>query len=275
MKLPDAALENSVLIVAHPDDEVLWFSSILEKVDRIVVCFLEYPPDVELADARKISLAEHPCRDRLTCLGMTEMKSFNKARWPNPELTDYGVRLGTKPALDQAYRKRASELRAKLADFVTAESNVFTHSPWGEYGHEDHVQISKVVTDLVAQAGARVWYSNYASERSHPLMVKYVDGFSRPYYSMPVDAMGARQMADTYYRHGAWTWLDDYVWFDTECFVEGPLEEREEPTGGRLFPVNFVRMAAVEGPRQDNRRSLKTRSMRAVKRAVRDAFGDD
>jgi len=33
--------DSSILVVAHPDDEVLWFSSVLERVQETIICFLE------------------------------------------------------------------------------------------------------------------------------------------------------------------------------------------------------------------------------------------
>ena len=30
---------NAALVVAHPDDEALWFSSVLTRVDKIVICY--------------------------------------------------------------------------------------------------------------------------------------------------------------------------------------------------------------------------------------------
>ena len=31
---------KSILVVAHPDDEILWFSSILASVDHVILCYL-------------------------------------------------------------------------------------------------------------------------------------------------------------------------------------------------------------------------------------------
>ena len=32
-------INEAVLIVAHPDDEVLWASSVLNSVNKIIICF--------------------------------------------------------------------------------------------------------------------------------------------------------------------------------------------------------------------------------------------
>ena len=33
-------LEQAVLVVAHPDDEILWFSGIFSFVGMVLVCYL-------------------------------------------------------------------------------------------------------------------------------------------------------------------------------------------------------------------------------------------
>jgi len=38
MQLSDL-VKGAILIVAHPDDEVLWFSSLLCRVEKVVICF--------------------------------------------------------------------------------------------------------------------------------------------------------------------------------------------------------------------------------------------
>ena len=32
-------LTNSVIVAAHPDDELLWFGAILKQVDQVIVVF--------------------------------------------------------------------------------------------------------------------------------------------------------------------------------------------------------------------------------------------
>ena len=55
-------LENAVVVVAHPDDEVLWFSSILDKVDEVVICYLAINSKPQWTVGRQLSLAEHPVK---------------------------------------------------------------------------------------------------------------------------------------------------------------------------------------------------------------------
>jgi LmbE family N-acetylglucosaminyl deacetylase len=242
MKLPKRALEKSVLVVAHPDDEVLWFSSILDDVTSIVIVFMDTEQRPDRDAARKASLAEHEYRDKIVLLDLAQVKSHNASTWPQPVETAYGLHLGRLPALDDAYAEQAARVTAALAPHIDGALNVFTHNPWGEYGHEDHVQLCKVATALAAERGADVWYSNYVSGKSSRLMRQYLGGFDNPYYTMAVDGPRARQIADTYVRNGAWTFDDDFVWFPTECFVKGPLDSHAATTEGTLFPVNYMRV---------------------------------
>ena len=239
MQLPPQAFEASTLIVAHPDDEVLWFAAVLERVDKIVICFTDAEHAPAIGDARRRSLNDHACRDKIVELGICQVKSHNRSRWPEPEETEYGLRLDKLDGFDQPYREQADRLSAALAPHIERSQNVFTHNPWGEYGHEDHVQVSRVASRLAGESGAATWYSNYVSNKSSAVMRRYLCGFSADYYTMPVDTARARELADTYFRNGAWTWMDDYRWFSSECYVRGPLQSQRQPTAGNLFPVNY------------------------------------
>jgi LmbE family N-acetylglucosaminyl deacetylase len=242
MELPQEALENSALIVAHPDDEVLWFSSVLEDVKRIIIVFNASATDPDLTRAVSAALAAHPCRDKIVTLDLAQADSHNRADWPHPEDTDYGLRLQRAPGLDAPYAEQAARAAEALDPHLVGIQNVFTHNPWGEYGHEAHVQLSKVTTRLAAKHGAAVWYGNYVSGKSSRLMRQYLSGFSNDYYARDVDAARAREIADNYMRNGAWTFDGDHTWFPTECFIRGPLEAAAEPSVGVLFPVNYIRV---------------------------------
>ena len=264
MELPKKALERSALVVAHPDDEVLWFGSILEQVDCIIICFVDADHWPELGRARRRSIEEHAYRDKIEVLGLPQVKSHNKSRWPEPVETPYGLRLDRYQGFDGPYEKQASRLEAALRPVINGFKNVYTHNPWGEYGHEDHVQLSRIATRIANENGTRIWYTNYVSNKSSALMRRYVQGFGQPYYTMPVNTLKARQIAETYFRNGAWTWMEDYVWFKSESFVEGPLLPQTQPCTGALFPVNYIRVPFEPTPAVASKPSLVTRIRRRL-----------
>ena len=264
--LPVTALEQSVLIVAHPDDEILWFGSIGSRVDRIVVCFLDDPANPELKAAREATLCAHPWHDRITCLGLDETGAFGLAGWPRPEIMEYGLKLERRRAVAIEYQLRFRQLRDALTPIVRGANNVYTHNPWGEYGHEEHVLVNRAATTLAEESGKTVWYSNYASTWSEDLMRRYLDRQDRPVFRGSVPVTQMQDIADVYRRHGAWTWFDDYAWFPEEYFTQGPLNRNDAPGFGWLFPVNFIRLAQRNAFVSRRRDSSMKRFLRRIVR---------
>jgi hypothetical protein len=105
--------EDSVMIVAHPDDDILWLGSVLDKVENIIFCFNDIPRNPAIGSARKKVIAEYPLRN-VVSLGITEPLSFNQADWSQPVTTEYGIELVKSKVLDAAYR----ESYEKLVDLV-------------------------------------------------------------------------------------------------------------------------------------------------------------
>src|SRR4051794_38855889 len=53
-------LRKAAIVVAHPDDEVLWFSSLTAKVGRIVMCYGSNPRAVERGRQRRKVVQAYP-----------------------------------------------------------------------------------------------------------------------------------------------------------------------------------------------------------------------
>lgn len=234
--------EGALLVVAHPDDEILWFGSIVADVDRVVVCFLNDPAHPELADAREKVLAEHPLREKIVCLGADETGAFNHADWPRPETTKYGLRIVKGRQVAKQYRLCYRQLEQQLTPIIREAARVITHNPWGEYGHEEHVLVHRVATSLAGAGKKDVWYNNHASSWSEDLMRVYLDTSEHRIARGTVDTQAMEAIADVYRAHGAWTWFDDYRWFEDEYFVRGPLQRADRPGFGWMFPINLLRL---------------------------------
>jgi len=235
---PEPGVGMPVLVVAHPDDEALWFSSVLDRVGRIVVCFLAHSRFPELAEARRESLAKHPLADRIVSLEIEESRSFAKADWSDPVETDDGLELRADAAA--AYAESANALATALPPLLADATAVITHNPWGEYGHEDHVQVCRIATGEAVQRQIPVFYSNYASYRSLPLLRRYVGAGAGHYHVLPTAPALGESIAEIYRACGAWTWFDDYRWFGHDCYIEGPLTPGAGRDGGWVAPINLV-----------------------------------
>jgi hypothetical protein len=217
-------LESSVLVVAHPDDEVLWFGSLLRRVGRVIIAFRDYVAVPGLGERRTAAMAELPYAN-LKCLDLAEAGSLKRADWEHPTPTEFGLALDetmehSEPRL--RYERNFTTLCTALAVELCAGIDVFTHNPWGEYGHEDHVQVYRAVESLQKTVGFRLWTSNYCSSRAATLASRYRVA-DLPAKRLPIDRAYARQVAAIYQRHECWTWAVNWVWPEEDRFLPGPL----------------------------------------------------
>lgn len=231
---------NSIVVVAHPDDEILWLSSVLDKVDHILFCFIEYPPVPSLGKGRRGAISEYPLPN-VSSLDIVEADSINGANWNRPVENEYGLRISLKKTAAKRYADNYCALREKLSEKLKGFENVFTHNPWGEYGHEDHVQVYRVIKDLQKQYGFNIWFSNYCGNRSFRLMLKYISGFNANYYTLQANIDLAIKIADIYKRHDCWTWYGNYQWFKDECLINDAELSNNNEEFGHIFPINFIK----------------------------------
>lgn len=112
------------LIVAHPDDEVIFFAP--ERYDEIIIVFLHRMDKQGFGEQRLRALANHPLKGKVTCLGYSESNY-----WRNPKMED---------AYNRGYRDLCVWLKQhRFFDEVT------THGADGEYGHADHTLVHRAV----------------------------------------------------------------------------------------------------------------------------------
>lgn len=267
--------EDSVLIVAHPDDDILWMGSVVEKVDSIIFCFNDDPGNAELGAVRKKTIAEYPLSN-VTTLDIAEPQSWDKADWSQPVTTEYGIRLNNCRESDEKYMNAYYKLIHILRERVANRKNVFTHNPWGEYGHEEHVLVYRVLKTLQAEFRYDIWFSNYCSNRSVHLMNRYISGFVAEYECLPVNLTLVHEIAEIYRSNECWTWYEDYQWFEQECLMrEVPSSEKSELEllpYGHNFPVNYIKIhIESQKSKSFNRMEIAARLKRKLKRVFHKA----
>ena len=266
MKSPDF-LDRSVIVAAHPDDEILWFTAIMEKVDKIIIVFQDFWAHPELGAARAAAISELPHPD-VTCLQIAEPGTNGCADWNNPQLTDTGIRFGREatrrevgrmvktvvPILDRGPGKRPAQsiqnhydqnfiaIHQALNGMLEPGTNVFTHNPWGEYGHEDHIQVFRAVDRLRREKQFRLWMSNYCTDRAATLATSYFTSQKPEFVRLPSDPVYAEKVAEVYRKHDCWTWNDEWQWFEDECYMEAPVSQNTVTPGTHLFPLNFFKL---------------------------------
>lgn len=246
---------RGLLIVAHPDDEILWFSSLLARMATVVVCFLEYRPVPRLGRGRRRALAAHPL-PQIRCLGRTEAESLDRADWSSPTLEPAGLRLGDDDARLR-YRGNASWLRRKLPAFLDGHDAVFTHNPWGEYGHEDHVQLHAVLREACRDAGLDLWVPAWCGPKARHLALRYRLRAGAPRLVRPTDPLLAARIRQVYQRHGCWTWDDSWHWPEHDVFYRSadlepsPARSPESPAPEHQTSGHHLEWIFPQGPATD------------------------
>jgi LmbE family N-acetylglucosaminyl deacetylase len=238
--LPD--LSRACVVVAHPDDEALWFSSLLGRVGQVLLCFedcAEYP---ELGPGRRAVLEAYPLPG-VSSLRLSEPCSVHLVDWTRAEPDAYGVALNLVPDDDprrERYRQSFGALRAALATQLRGFSTVFTHNAWGEYGHPDHIQVLRAVESLQPELGFRLFSSGYVAHRTMALAARALPRVAR-WFELPTRPELVAPIEELYRAHGCWTWPVDYQRFASETFLEVSMESDDlGPAPGSGFRLNCV-----------------------------------
>jgi len=233
--------EKSAIVVAHPDDEVLWMSSILDRVDEIIICFLDHPAIPALGKGRRESLSEYPI-EKVSCLDICESNAFDLASWPEPVISEFGLELNADREAGYRYQSNFHMIYDQLHRRLDGVKNVFTHNPWGEYGHEEHIQVYRVVQSLREKLGYEVWFSNYFWKRSAALMSASLDKLHPKYHVFETNHQINRTIMDVYRRHRCWTWPEDYKWPEKEVFYRNQHLVEAGSIDSCCHPLNLIRV---------------------------------
>jgi LmbE family N-acetylglucosaminyl deacetylase len=206
---------KTAVVVAHPDDEALWLSSVLGAADRVVLCFGDLFQRPKMSAARRRAVAALPLPG-LVDLKLPESGGGFAVDWKQPRLTEAGIAIAD-PAAGECYAANFGALVEALRPALAGYASVYTHNPWGEYGHAEHIQVHRAVAALQAELGYTIWFSNYVGAASWKLAQ---ETGRRPCWTerrtVAPDAALGRSLLNVYCRSGAWTWTRWHRWPDEE-----------------------------------------------------------
>jgi LmbE family N-acetylglucosaminyl deacetylase len=209
------------VVVAHPDDECLWLSAAVASADLVVFCFGDPFEKPEKAAARRQAVAALPLT-RLIDLKLPESGAGFAVDWAHPQPTPAGIAI-TDAASRARYESNSASLLGALRRTLGGCRVVYTHNPWGEYGHAEHIQIYRAVAALQAELGYVIWFSNYVGAASWPLAQRLAP---EPRWTerraVRPDRITARRLMGVYRRHGAWTWTRWHRWPAEETLYAQP-----------------------------------------------------
>ena len=231
----------SAIVVAHPDDEALWLSGVLASADRVVLCFGDQFGRPKSSLARRRAVAAVPLTG-LVNLAVPESGAGFSVDWNAPRLTQAGVAI-TDVEANRRYETNYARLVEQLVETLQGCGDVYTHNPWGEYGHAEHIQVHRAVAALQAELGFTLWWSNYVGPRTRGLAAQIG---REPCWTrqrtVPVDRVLAHRLMRVYQRHGAWTWSRFHRWPPQETlYTSTPMEPRHSLAGERLLDVSRLK----------------------------------
>jgi LmbE family N-acetylglucosaminyl deacetylase len=233
--------DKAILVSAHPDDEVLWSSSILNRVDEVVICFLGMKSEPDTKRGREKSLGAYPLRN-ISCFGLDEAGTFYGVDWNNTVLTPYGIKIADRKYPDKTYRENYHRLKGLLQDRLAGYANVFTHNPWGEYGNDEHIQVYRVIRDLQESMQFRLWFPNYVSNKSFRLMLDYMHKSDLEAVSMKTDIGLAETVKKLYTGNRCWTWYADWQWQADEAFLSEKVAAPRTGAFRSAVPLNMIKV---------------------------------
>lgn len=100
----------------------------------------------------------------------------------------------------------------------------------------------RVVKELQKKMSFNLWYSNYCSNKSFKLMLRYISGFDSEYITLNANKVLADNIKNLYKKNGCWTWFNDWEWFNEESFKKDEVLEGNNQKHGHIFPINFVKI---------------------------------
>ena len=216
-------MKKGILIVAHPDDEILFFSSVIKKVEKIIVCF--GPTRNKIVNEGRKQLVESNTFKNFIFLQIKESSSVEPDHWEFPRRTHFGMNVKKN---EKEYRDNFDKIVGRLDDYITHNENIYTHNPWGEYGHEEHVQVFRAVEEIAEKKKCNIFVSGYVSDLSLNLAKLEVKNISNKpiFYDTPLEL--TKEYSEIYKQFNCWTWNNKYEWPKFEIFYEYKFQDEEK-----------------------------------------------
>ena len=202
------------IIVAHPDDEILFFNSIITSANQIVICFGRCSNSEAVTSGRERLKLNYPF-DNVKFLDIPESDVYDSLTFKNRTIIPEGVSVH-KDHL--SYKANFDNLREQLRKELAKGDTIFTHNPWGEYGHPEHVQVFSAIRSLVNEFNLSVFVNGYVSDKTFEMMTnRYFLLSTESFVAQPNDELG-QKLKTIYMTNNCWTWGDDYKWPSMEIF---------------------------------------------------------
>jgi LmbE family N-acetylglucosaminyl deacetylase len=176
-----------------------------------------------------------------------------------------------------AYRGTFEQMLKALRQRLGGCRTVYTHNPWGEYGHADHVQVYRVACALAKEIGFTHLFSNYVAPKSMTLALPYLleTGHAES-LCYPTNIALAHEVRALYVREDCWTVPDNFSWPAFENFnaIAAPEDADTGANHALLFPLNFIPWRHRIDDRKGFAQSV-SRKLRRIKNFARGSMAAD
>jgi len=190
------------IVVAHPDDEVLWFGSEIFTANLVLICFGK-PANSNTHERLTMLMEMYPlCTVKF--LPFSPGNLLNSSNWQCIDDNLIGLKLSKEHSIKigNIYNNLVEALREELGNY----DEIFTHNPWGEYGHEEHIIVSKAVMEVKSKGAIKL--SPYYSNKSFMLAEHHVQKYnlSLERISNKVNISPILFLKNMYLESKLWTW---------------------------------------------------------------------
>ena len=178
-----------------------------------------------MGEQRIKSLLNYPLHN-ITSLELSSLGGWKPQSFLSPKFNQYGIELvgmddsifdKRYPTPKKKYQKNYYDLKMKLKPLLSQYQNVITHNPWGEYGHQDHVQVYRVVNELQVEASFNLWYSCYCSTITTGMVAQCLNVAEK--ITLPTNSSISKEIMEHYKKFECWTWDDNWCWPAKETFI--------------------------------------------------------
>ena len=222
-------MKTDVLIVAHPDDEIIFASSIIRSSRSVVICFSEIPEDIMTSSGRSKALA-FPYIKNIKALKIKQSANNKFYLRRKVILTKIFFDLDIKDSpINKEFQSNNQKLE-KLIKEIQNGDNVFTHNPWGEYGHIEHIQVFSILFKLLIQEKIKfkLFVSGYVGYRSFKEMKRLFQFLEQKPIAFNADKEIYKIGENHYKKNKCWTWSSKYNLPKTEYFYEIKINNKKK-----------------------------------------------
>lgn len=197
-------LDNLTILVAHPDDETIFFWYVLKHIKRIICCSNDLNPNLPKSqvwekswDKRQIAFEE---------IGkLLEIEVIN---------------LGYNSEFASLPKEEKEKLSNKIYDLIKDEEMIVTHNSWGEYGHLDHI----LVHNIVKKRKKTILTSDIMLDNKFTKFISFPKPEIKDYLEVTNDDLNFYEKCkQTYIKYEVWTW-DNPPILKANCYLEKEIK---------------------------------------------------